>query len=97
MYEIEFTPESLDDIRRFKKFEQQKIFSEIKTHLSYQPTVETRNRKQLRPNDVAEWELRINKIRVFYDVSQQVRIVKIEAVGLKEGSKLFLHGKEYNL
>ncbi len=97
MYEIEFTPESLDDISGFRKFEQQTIFAEIKTQLSYQPTVETRNRKQLRPNDVAEWELRINKIRVFYDVFEQVKIVKVEAVARKKDNRLFLRGKEYKL
>jgi len=47
MYEIEFTPESLDDISGFRKFEQQTIFAEIKTQLSYEPTIETRNRKRL--------------------------------------------------
>jgi hypothetical protein len=46
---------------------------------------------------VAEWELRLNKIRVFYDVFEQVQIVKVEAVGRKEGNKLFLRGKEYQL
>jgi mRNA-degrading endonuclease RelE of RelBE toxin-antitoxin system len=97
MYNIEFTPESLDDIRGFRKFEQQTIFVEIKTQLSYQPTVETHNRKRLRPNNMAEWELRLNTIRVFYDVFEPVRIVKVEAVGRKEGNRLFLHGQEYKL
>ncbi len=97
MYEIEFTPEALGDISGFKKFEQQTIFAEIKTQLSHQPTVETRNRKRLRPNDVAEWELRINKIRVFYDIFEQGQIVKVEAVAYKQGNKLFLRGKEYKL
>ncbi len=97
MYEIEFTPEALEDMESFKKFEQQKIFSAIDKQLKYQPTVITRNRKQLRPNDVAEWELRVGKFRVFYDVFEKVRIVKVEAVGYKKGNRLFLHGKEYKL
>ncbi|MBV7328152.1 addiction module toxin RelE [Chloroflexi bacterium TSY] len=97
MYDIEFTPESLGDISEFRKFEQQTIFAEIKTQLSYQPTIETRNRKRLRPTEVSEWELRIDKIRVFYDVFEQIRIVKVEAVGRKEGNKLILRGKEYKL
>jgi mRNA-degrading endonuclease RelE of RelBE toxin-antitoxin system len=97
MYEIEFTPESLEDISWFKKFEQQTIFTEIKAQLSHQPSVETRNRKRLRSNDVAEWELRIDTIRVFYDVFEQVRIVKVEAVGRKDGNKLWIRGKEYKL
>ena len=48
-------------------------------------------------NDVAEWELRINKIRVFYDVFEPVQIDKVEAVGRKEGNRLFLRAKEYKL
>ena len=69
----------------------------IETQLRYAPTIETRNRKRLRPNDAAEWELRIGKYRVFYDVDDQVRIVKVEAIGYKDGNRLYLHGEEYEL
>jgi len=62
-----------------------------------EPTVETRNRKKLRPNKVAEYELRVGKYRIFYDVDDREKIVKIEAIGYKEGSRLFIHGKEYEL
>jgi hypothetical protein len=34
--------------------------------------------------------MRVGDFRVFYDV-------KIEAIGLKQGNKLFVHGKEYSL
>jgi len=44
-----------------------------------EPIVETRNRKKLRPNPLAPWELRIGKARVFYDVE--------ESVSLKAGRK----------
>jgi mRNA-degrading endonuclease RelE of RelBE toxin-antitoxin system len=59
--------------------------------------VETRNRKQLRPNQTAEWELRVGKFRVFYDVDDQMHIVSIEAIGLKIGSNVFFRGKEQEL
>jgi mRNA-degrading endonuclease RelE of RelBE toxin-antitoxin system len=58
---------------------------------------DTRNRKKLRPNDVSEYELRISKFRVFYDVDEEAKTVKIEAVGYKEGNRLFILGKEYAL
>ena len=58
---------------------------------------DTRNRKKLRPNDVSEYELRISKLRVFYDVDEEAKTVKIEAVGYKEGNRLFIRGKEYAL
>jgi mRNA-degrading endonuclease RelE of RelBE toxin-antitoxin system len=97
MYEIRFTPEALDDLKSLRKSEQKKVLDGIDTQLEHEPTVVTRNRKRLRPNDLAEWEIRIEKFRVFYDVDEQVKIVKVEAVGYKAGSKLFIHGEEYAL
>ena len=60
-------------------------------------TTETRNRERLRPNEHAEWEVRIGDFRVFYDVDQEKKLIKIEAVGYKKGSELFIRGKEYKL
>jgi len=97
MYEIEFTPEALQDLKAFRKFEQQKIISGIDTQLKYEPIVETRNRFQMRQNDVAEWELRIGKYRVFYNVENVIQIVSIEVIGLKVGNQLFVRGKRRNL
>lgn len=97
MYEIEYTSEAIDDLKLFRKHEQQYIFDQADEQLLYEATIETRNRKKLRPNEVAEYELRIGKFRVFYDVDEPEKIVKIEAIGYKEGSRLFIHGKEYEL
>jgi len=90
--------------RQFKTWNHSESLSTVKsllalseTQLEYEPTVETRNRKRLRPNQVAEWELRIGKWRVFYDVYEKVRTVKVEGIGRKEGNRLFLHGEEYEL
>lgn len=58
MYQIEFVPEALRDLRLFRKFEQQEIIDAIEAQLKYEPTTETRNRKKLRQNEIAEWELR---------------------------------------
>lgn len=97
MFKIEFTSEAFDDLHFFRKHEKRKIVKEIEMQLSHQPTDITRNRKRLRPNDTAEWELRIGKYRVFYDVLEEHQVVKIEAIGFKKGSKLFIQGKEYQL
>jgi len=97
MYEIEFTPEALDDLKALKKNEQSIVLDAIETQLRYEPTRETRNRKQLRPNEVAEWELRVGKFRVFYNVYEEVQIVSIEAVGFKVGNLLFIRGKKREL
>jgi mRNA-degrading endonuclease RelE of RelBE toxin-antitoxin system len=97
MFQIEFTPEAIDDLRLLRKFDQQQIVAAIETQLSHEPTQETRNRKRLRPNQLAEWELRVGAFRVFYDVDEDNEEVKIEAIGHKQGSILFIHGEEYEL
>ena len=97
MYKIEFTPEAVRDLKALKKSEQKEVIDGIETQLKHEPMVETRNRKKLRPNDVAEWELRIGRFRVFYNVDETVHIVSVEAVGFKVGSQLFIRGEKRNL
>lgn len=56
--------------------------------------METRNRKPIRPNPVAPWELRIGMLRVYYDVEQKPRrVVYVRAVGVKERNRVRI-GKE---
>jgi mRNA-degrading endonuclease RelE of RelBE toxin-antitoxin system len=97
MFWIEFTPEAVEDLWTFRRYDQQRIVEGIKGQLPHQATTPSRNRKRLRPNQLAEWELRIGDFRVFYDVDEAQALVKIEAIGYKEGSRLFVHGEEYEL
>jgi len=93
MYEIEFTPEANEDLKLFRKFEQKQILDEIERQLNYEPNVATRNRKEMDPNEVAGWELRVGKFRVFYNVDEPTQAVSIEAIGFKIGSTLFIRGE----
>ena len=68
MYQIEFTPMARQDLRYFKKYEQNIIIDVIETQLLYEPTVETTNRFPRNPVEIAEWELRTGNFRVFYNV-----------------------------
>ncbi len=97
MFRIAFTPSALDDIQWFRKHEPKIIFDKTEGQLTYQPNVETRNRKKLRPNQVAEWELRSGKYRVFYDVDTDRNTVEVKMVGYKGGNQLLVRGKEYEL
>lgn len=94
MYQIEFTPEALDDLTALKKNEQTEILDSIEEQLRFEPATETRNRKRMRLDPVAEWELRIGRFRVLYNVEEEVKIVSIEAVGIKIGSNLVFRGKK---
>jgi mRNA-degrading endonuclease RelE of RelBE toxin-antitoxin system len=97
MYSIEFTPSALDDLKALRKKEQKQVVEGIEAQLIDQPTAETRNRKKLRPNNVAEWELRHGRFRVFYNVLNEARIVSVEAVGFKIGNLLFIRSKRTDL
>lgn len=64
--------------------QQRTVLDTIDKQLAHQPTVETRNRKPMRPNPVAPWELRIGNLRVYYDVETEPEpAVYIRAVGVK--------------
>ena len=97
MFEITFTPESVEDLRILRKTDQQKVLTAVAAQLIHQAVDETRNRKRLRPNELAEWELRVGDCRVFYDADEVSAVVKIVAVGYKQGNKLFIHGEEFEL
>ena len=80
-----------------RKFDQVKITQAIRSQLTHEPNQPTHNRKRLRPNPLAEWELRVDEFRVFYDVDLTANRVNVAAIGYKQGSKLFVHGQEYQL
>ena len=97
MFTIQFTLEAVADLRELRKRDAQRIVDEIETQLTFEPTVTTRNRKRLRPNQLAEWELRIGEFRVFYGVVFTDTTVKVIAIGRKIGNRLLIYGKEYRL
>jgi mRNA-degrading endonuclease RelE of RelBE toxin-antitoxin system len=74
----------------------------IEGELRFEPDVETRNRKPLKRPVIfeAEWELRFgpdNKFRVFYEINIESHEVYILAIGVKEGNRLLIGGKEVKL
>ena len=97
MYDIEYIETAMADLQWFKKYEQNQILDGIDQRLRYQPTVETRNRKRLRPNTTAAWELRIGNFRVLYDVDAQVGIVEIKRIGEKRSNEFFFRGHKGDL
>jgi mRNA-degrading endonuclease RelE of RelBE toxin-antitoxin system len=98
-FEINLTPTAAGHVRAFRKFEQQIILDAIEKQLRHEPTTETANRKMLGENELSDWELRVQRVRVFYDVAldNDRQVVKIKAVGHKEHNKLTIGGKEIQL
>ncbi|MEP0956847.1 addiction module toxin RelE [Leptolyngbya sp. FACHB-1515] len=81
--------------------QQQIVLTAIEQQLLYEPMTETRNRKPMRSNPLASWELRIANLRVYYDVVEEVdpplQIVRIRAISVKERNKIFIGGEEVDL
>ena len=97
MFAIRFTPEAIEDLRCYVKPDRKRIVDGIESSLKHEPGRETRNNKKLRPNRLAERELRVGRFRVFYDVDERGALVKIEAVGHKRGNRLYVQGEEFQL
>ncbi len=74
------------------------VLDTVDEQLMYQPTIETKNRKPMRPNPLALWELRIGDLRVYYDVEEEPEaVVYINAVGVKERNQVRIAGEVYDL
>lgn len=84
----------LDGLRRYDRA---RVLAAIRNQLSDRPTEESRNRKQLRANPLADWELRVQPFRVFYEVDPAARTVRVVAVGIKERDRLIIGGQEIAL
>ncbi len=96
-FTIEFTQTATEHLASYEKSARNVILDAIAGQLVYQAAEESRNRKLLRPNPLADWELRVQKYRVFYDISPDEGIVRIVAVGHKEHNRLFVGGEEIEL
>ena len=74
------------------------VLDVVELKLTHQPTVPTRNRKRLRDNALAPWELRIGEIRVYFDVQEAPEaVVTIRAVGVKTRERILFGGEEVDL
>jgi mRNA-degrading endonuclease RelE of RelBE toxin-antitoxin system len=97
-FAIEYAPEVEGHLRELSVRQRTIVFDAIDVQLSNEPHVETRNRKPMRPNPVAPWELRVQNMRVYYDiVSEPEQRVIILAIGVKDHNRIFIGGEEIEL
>lgn len=86
-YHIECSPDAEDHLRALTARQRAIVLDTVDVQLAHQPTVEMRNRKPMRPNPLAPWELRIGNLRVYYDIEEEP-VVYIRAVGIKERNRV---------
>jgi mRNA interferase RelE/StbE len=78
-YEIVLAPEAVDDLIRLDASVRSIVRAALETHLRHEPTKISRSRiKRLRGLSQPQYRLRVDEIRVFYDVEgKEVQILAI--------------------
>ncbi|HUG67834.1 MAG TPA: hypothetical protein VMM76_08780 [Pirellulaceae bacterium] len=93
---VELKESVIDDLRWFGRKDGRRLLNEAEQHLVADPLLESRNMKTLRPNPVAERELRLfGRYRVLFNVNEANEEVTIILVGEKRGNSLFVQGEEF--
>ncbi len=95
-FEVKLVPSADADLDFYPAREQRVILDAIEEFLEVDADVETKRRKQLRPNPLAPWELKAGDYRVFYEIRVE-RLVRVLAVGHKVHNELFIRGQKVEL
>jgi len=92
VYRIEYSPVTEEHLRSLTAGQRAIIFDSVDEQLAHEPAVETRNRKPMRPNPIAPWELCLGDFRVYYDIQEQELLVTILAIGIKDRERILTGG-----
>lgn len=88
-FEIVLAPEAIDDLRALKANIRAKVRTALEQHLRHQPTQVSKSRiKRLRGMSRPQYRLRVDEIRVYYDVAEST--VEILAIVDKENAATWL-------
>lgn len=97
-YRIRFAASAEEHFAQLPGRQQGIVLDAINVQLRHEPVRETRNRKPLRPNPLAPWELRAGALRVFYEVdAEEANLVNILAIGIKRGNRILIAGEEIRI
>jgi len=88
-FEILLAPEAVEDLRKLKATLRAAVREALETHLRHEPTKTSRSRiKRLRGLSRPQYRLRIDEVRVFYDVSGST--VEVLAIVAKSEAESWL-------
>jgi mRNA interferase RelE/StbE len=82
-FEIVLAPEAVDDLRRLSARDRAKLRDALEVHLQHKPTKVSKSQiKRLRGLTRPQYRLRVDELRVFYDVTDsEVQVLAIVAKG----------------
>jgi mRNA interferase RelE/StbE len=91
-YEVVLSPEAADDFRRLKANVRSAVRDAMEKHLRHEPTKTSKSRiKRLRGVSHPQYRLRVDEVRVFYDVEETS--VLVLAIIPKSGAQAWLERK----
>jgi mRNA-degrading endonuclease RelE of RelBE toxin-antitoxin system len=93
-FQITITEDADRQFRSLPAREQRILEAAIQSRLEHEPTKISKAIKQLRPNPLAEFELRAGDLRALYNVEGDEVVILI--VGRKVGNKLIVEGEEFH-
>ncbi len=94
---VEVKEAAVEHLHWFGKETGRQLLEEALEYLEHDPVAETKNLKTLRPNPVAERELRLlGKYRILFSVDEKDQLVTIILVGEKRGNRLLVLGEEFS-
>src|SRR5438105_1418740 len=97
IWNVEVKEEAISHLAWFGKATGRKLLQNARKHLEQDPLAEPKNMKSLRPNPIAQRELRLfGKYRVLFSVDVAEQLVTLILVGEKRGNKLLVSGKEFS-
>jgi mRNA-degrading endonuclease RelE of RelBE toxin-antitoxin system len=97
-YRIQYSSEAVDHLRLLTARQRATVMGAVRKQLAYSPTEETRQRKPMRPNPLAPWELRVGNLRVYYSAQANPEpVVSVLAVGMKERNQVRVGGEVMDL
>jgi len=93
-FKITITEDADRQFRSLPVREQRILEAAIQSRLLHQPTTPTKAIKRLRPNPLAEFELRAGDLRALYNVEGDEVVILV--VGQKIGNKFIVEGEEFH-
>ncbi len=97
MYAIRVSPDAEAHLHCLSARDRRIVIAAIEEQLDHEPLVKTRNRKPMRPNPRAGWELRVRQFRVLYNVDEEHKKVFVVAIAVKAGNRFIIGGEEFEL
>jgi mRNA-degrading endonuclease RelE of RelBE toxin-antitoxin system len=88
-FEIVLAPQAVEGLKTLRADFQATVRDAIELHLRHEPAKVSKSRiKRLRGLDRPQYRLRVNEVRVFYDVTETA--VEVLAIVTKEQAKAWL-------